>query len=75
MMTMLSAVLDRLLSQEVARTNAAREAMRLQHSRRQLDDVNAFLAAHHQDPARQRATATAADMTPVRAQRSRPEPP
>ena len=41
------ALLDRLLSQEVARTNAARESIRLQDSRRQRDEVTAFLVAHH----------------------------
>ncbi len=74
MMAILTALLDRLLSQEVARTNAAREAVRLQNGRRRLDDVNAFLAAHH-DSATQQVTAKGANTFPVYAQRSRPEPP
>jgi hypothetical protein len=57
MMAILTGLLDRLLSQEVARSNAAREAERLQESRRRLDDVNAFLAAHHNDSARQQGVA------------------
>ena len=52
MMAILTSPLNRLLSQEVARSNAAHEARRLQHSRRQLDDINAFLAAHHDDSQR-----------------------
>ena len=36
----------RWLSQDVARTNAAQASVRLQHRRRELDDVDAFLAAH-----------------------------
>ena len=59
MMASLTALLDRLLSQDVARSNAAREAIRLQNSRRRLDDVNAFLAAHHES-AQRHAAATAA---------------
>jgi hypothetical protein len=44
-------LLRRWLSQDVARTNAAQAAVRLQHRRQQLDDVEAFLAAHHHRPA------------------------
>jgi hypothetical protein len=35
------------VTQDVARTNAAQASVRLQHRRRQLADVDAFLAAHH----------------------------
>jgi hypothetical protein len=53
--TLITTLLGRLLSQEVARTNASRAAMRMQHRRRQHDDVEAFLAAHHHDPAKRRS--------------------
>lgn len=36
-----------LITQDVARTNAAHASVRLQHRRRQLADVDAFLAGHH----------------------------
>lgn len=35
------------LSQDVARTNAAQAAVRLRHRSRQVEDVDAFLAAQH----------------------------
>lgn len=38
------------LTQEQARTNAAQASVRLQHRRRQLEDVDAFLAAQHHRP-------------------------
>jgi hypothetical protein len=50
----LTTMLGRLLSQEVARTNASHAAMRMRHRRRQRDDVEAFLAAHHHDAAERR---------------------
>jgi hypothetical protein len=40
-------VLRRWVTQDVARTNAAQASVRLQHRRRQLEDVDAFLAAFH----------------------------
>ena len=44
-------LLERLVSQEVARTNAAQASVRLIHSRRQLEDVEAFLSHHLRDQA------------------------
>ena len=53
MTAMFAGLLRRWLSQDVARTNAAQASVRLQHRRRQLDDVEAFLAAeHHRWPPR-----------------------
>ena len=40
-------LLRRWVSQDVARANAAQASVRLQHRRRQLAQVDAFLAAHH----------------------------
>jgi hypothetical protein len=40
-------MLRRWVTQDVARTNAAQAAVRLQHRRRQIEDVDAFLAAYH----------------------------
>jgi hypothetical protein len=51
----LTTLLGRLLSQEVARANASHAAMRMQHRRRQHDDVEAFRAAHHHDAAQHRS--------------------
>ena len=45
-------LLRRWLTQDVARKNAAQAAVRLQHRRRQLDDLDAFLAAHRHDQPR-----------------------
>ncbi len=45
-------MLRRWFSQDVARTNAARASVRIQHRRRQLHDVDAWLAAQHHQPAR-----------------------
>ena len=75
MIEKLTALLDRLLSQEVARTNAALEAIRLQDSRRRLDEVHAFLVAHHDDPTRERDTTETAGTARAHDQRSRPEAP
>jgi len=47
MMGTLTGLFRRWLSQDVARTNAAQAAVRLQHRRRAFEDVDAFLAAHH----------------------------
>jgi hypothetical protein len=47
MMRTILGVLRRWLTQEVALTNAAQASVRLQHHRRQLADVDAFIAAHH----------------------------
>ena len=47
MMHILIGPLRRWLSQDVARTNAAQASVRLQHHNRQVDDVDAFLAAEH----------------------------
>ena len=53
MTAMFAGLLRRWLSQDVARTNAAQASVRLQHRRRQLDDVEAFLATqHHRAPNR-----------------------
>jgi hypothetical protein len=43
-------LLRRWLTQDVARTNAAQASVRLQHRRRELDDLDTFLAAHHHTP-------------------------
>ena len=45
----LRTLLERLVSQEVARTNAAQASVRLIHDRRQLEDVEAFLSHHLRD--------------------------
>jgi len=50
MMGPFSGLLRRWLSQDVARANAARASVRLKHRRRELDDVDAFLAAQHHRP-------------------------
>jgi hypothetical protein len=47
-------LLDRLVSQEVARTNAAQASVRLIHDRRQLEDVEAFLSHHLRDQTNRR---------------------
>lgn len=39
----LTKLLDRLGTQDVARTNAAQAAIRLMHGRRQRDDINDYL--------------------------------
>jgi hypothetical protein len=62
MMRTLTMFLGRLLSQEEARTNAAHAAIRMQHRRHELDDINAFLAEYHRDlavPTGRRPGATA----------------
>ena len=51
-MNLLVGVFRGWLSQDVARRNAAQAAVRLQHRRRELDDVYAFLAAHAHHPTR-----------------------
>jgi hypothetical protein len=56
MMDNLIALLRRWLGQDVARTNALQASVRLQHHRRQLDDIDAYLAAHHHQPVRHDAT-------------------
>jgi hypothetical protein len=43
-------LLRQWLSQDVARTNAAQASVRLQHRRRELDDVETFLATRHHRP-------------------------
>lgn len=43
MMERLGTRLRRWVNQDVARTNAAQAAVRLQHRRRQLDEVSAYL--------------------------------
>jgi hypothetical protein len=57
-MDLLKRVARAWLSQDVALRNAGQASVRMQHRRRELDDVEAFLAAHHHDPAWQ-ATASA----------------
>ena len=47
--SLLLALLDRLVSQEAARTNAAQASAHLIHNRRQLEDVEAFLNQHLRD--------------------------
>jgi uncharacterized protein YigA (DUF484 family) len=47
----LRTLLGRLVSQEVARTNAAQASVRLIHDRRRLEDVEAFLSQHQRDQA------------------------
>ncbi len=49
-MDSLITLLRRWLNQDVARTNAAQASVRLQHRRRQVDDVDAYLAAQHHRP-------------------------
>jgi hypothetical protein len=44
-------LLERLVSQDVARINAAQASVRLIHGRRQLEDVEAFLSHHLRDQA------------------------
>ncbi len=45
----LRTLLERLVSQEVARTNAAQASVRLIDDRRQLEDVEAFLSQNLRD--------------------------
>jgi hypothetical protein len=47
--SLLIALLDRLVSQEAARTNAAQASAILIRNRRQLEDVEAFLDQHLRD--------------------------
>ncbi len=47
--SLLLALLDRLVSQDAARTNAAQASAHLIHNRRQLEDVEAFLNQHRRD--------------------------
>ena len=49
MTSLLIALLDRLVSQEAARTNAAQASAVLIRNRRQLEDVEAFLDQHLRD--------------------------
>ena len=49
MTSLLIALLDRLVSQEAARTNAAQASADLIRNRRQLEDVEAFLNQHLPD--------------------------
>jgi len=42
----LTTLVERMVSQDVARLNAGQAATRLHHRRRELDDVNRYLAAH-----------------------------
>ena len=51
MTTPLRTVLGRLVSQDVARTNAAQASVRLVHDRRRLEHVEAFLSQHQRDRA------------------------
>lgn len=53
MTALLRALLERLVSQEVARSNAAQAYLRLAHDRRELEDVEAFLSQHVRDQAEQ----------------------
>ena len=39
---------ERWVSQDAARFNAAQAATRLRHRRRELDDVNRYLASHEE---------------------------
>ncbi len=55
-MDTLIGLLRRWFTQDVARTNAAQASVRLQHRRRQLHDVDAYLAAQHHEPAPHGAT-------------------
>jgi hypothetical protein len=48
-MNLLTGLLRQWLTQDVARTNAAQAAVRLKHRRRELDDLDAFLAAQRHD--------------------------
>ncbi|MGH3812826.1 MAG: hypothetical protein ACRDUV_10270 [Pseudonocardiaceae bacterium] len=47
MVNTLLGMLRRWLGQDVARTNAAQASVRLRHHRRQLNDLDAYLAAQH----------------------------
>jgi hypothetical protein len=49
MMDRLATRVRRWVNQDVARTNAAQASVRLQHHRRQLDDVSAYLARQRSD--------------------------
>jgi hypothetical protein len=53
MIAAVAGLLRQWLSQDVARTNAAQASVRLQHRRREVEDVEAFLATqHHRAPKR-----------------------
>jgi hypothetical protein len=42
----ITTLVERWVSQDAARFNAAQAATRLHHRRRELDDVNRYLASH-----------------------------
>jgi hypothetical protein len=66
-------LLRRWLTQDVARKNAAQAAVRLQHRRRELDDLDAFLAAqHHDSPWSSRLSSRSTDSVHVRRPRQGP---
>ena len=55
MVDAITTLVERWVSQDAARFNAAQAATRLHHRRRELDDVNRYLASH------QRRTRTTRD--------------
>jgi hypothetical protein len=68
----LRTLLERLVSQEVARTNAAQASVRLIHERRQLEDVEAFLSEQARDrPHGQRTSADAPSVPEIGRRRGR----
>ena len=46
MVDAITTLVERWVSQDAARFNAAQAATRLHHRRRELDDVNRYLASH-----------------------------
>ena len=71
MTALLRALLERLVSQEVARSNAAQAYLRLAHDRRELEDVEAFLSQHVLDQAngqQPRSAGLSADPASARAE-------
>jgi predicted nucleic acid-binding protein len=60
-----------LTRDDVARTNAAQASVRLQHRRRDRDDIDAFLAQHatNHERRRRRGVRTGAHLSPTVASR------
>ena len=71
-MDTLLGMLQRWFGQDVARANAARASVRLQHRRRELDDVDAWMAAHHHQPVRRNANGPSTRAVHDRHPRHRP---
>jgi hypothetical protein len=52
MVDAITTLVERWVSQDAARFNAAQAATRLQHRRREIDDVTQYLASHQSQASR-----------------------